>query len=155
MRPVRQNCFAVCLCAARRCCVVRIADECFLDCSLQEFFMFLEWRTAFSQNHPRLQYHSSFCFCRGQLAPCLEDALPLCPFWTFPHTVGNHPHRAEPARPQLPAARCLRPISKNNSNKKAEYVFSVLCFCLLCDIRNPKPCICHNLNQGIICNRMG
>ncbi|MDD6585773.1 MAG: hypothetical protein PUE88_03500, partial [Ruminococcus sp.] len=34
-----------------------------------------------------------------------------------------------------PAARCLQPISKNNSNKKAEYVFSVLCFCLLCDIR--------------------
>ena len=28
-------------------CVVRIAYESFLDCSLQEFFMFLEWRTAF------------------------------------------------------------------------------------------------------------
>ena len=28
-------------------CVVRIAYEFFLDCSLQEFFMFLEWRTAF------------------------------------------------------------------------------------------------------------
>ena len=27
-------------------CVVRIAHESFLDCSLQEFFMFLEWRTA-------------------------------------------------------------------------------------------------------------
>ena len=53
--------------------------------------MFLEWRTAFSQNPPRLQYHSSFCFCRGQLAPCT-------------------PRRAEPARPQLPAARILQPI---------------------------------------------
>ena len=28
-------------------CVVRIAYESFLDSSLQEFFMFLEWRTAF------------------------------------------------------------------------------------------------------------
>ena len=27
--------------------VVRIAYESFLDSSLQEFFMFLEWRTAF------------------------------------------------------------------------------------------------------------
>jgi hypothetical protein len=37
--------FAFVLFAGR--CVVRIADECFLDCSLQEFFMFFEWRTAF------------------------------------------------------------------------------------------------------------
>ena len=29
-------------------CVVRIAYEFFLDSSLQEFFMFLEWRTAFT-----------------------------------------------------------------------------------------------------------
>ena len=28
-------------------CVVRIADECFLDCSLPEVSLFLEWRTAF------------------------------------------------------------------------------------------------------------
>lgn len=27
-------------------CVVRIIYESFLDCSLQKFFMFLEWRTA-------------------------------------------------------------------------------------------------------------
>ena len=27
-------------------CVVRIAYEYFLDCSLQEVFLFLEWRTA-------------------------------------------------------------------------------------------------------------
>jgi len=29
-------------------CVVRIAYESFLDDRLQEFFMFLEWRTAIS-----------------------------------------------------------------------------------------------------------
>ncbi len=29
-------------------CVVRIAHESFLDNRLQEFFMFLEWRTAFT-----------------------------------------------------------------------------------------------------------
>ena len=29
-------------------CVVRIADECFLDCSLQEVLLFLKWRTAFT-----------------------------------------------------------------------------------------------------------
>ena len=29
-------------------CVFRIGYESFLDCSLQEFFMFLEWRTAFA-----------------------------------------------------------------------------------------------------------
>ena len=38
-----------------------------------------------------------------------KDALPFCPFGTFPHTVGNHPRRAGPARPQLPAARILQP----------------------------------------------
>ena len=50
---------------------------------------------------------------QGAAAPCLKDALPLCPFGTFSHTVGNHPRRAEPARPQLHAARCLQPIQKN------------------------------------------
>ena len=29
-------------------CVVRIAYESFLDSSFPEFFMFLEWRTAFT-----------------------------------------------------------------------------------------------------------
>ena len=29
-------------------CVVRIAYECFLDCSFSEFFMLSEWRTAVS-----------------------------------------------------------------------------------------------------------
>ena len=32
--------------AVRRGCVVRIAYESFLDCSLLEVFLFLEWRTA-------------------------------------------------------------------------------------------------------------
>ena len=50
-------------------CVVRIAYKCFLDCSLQEFFMFLEWRTAFSQNSLRLQYHSSFCSLQWAACP--------------------------------------------------------------------------------------
>ena len=51
--PVRQKRFAVCLCAVRRCCVVRIAYESFLDCSLQEFFLFFRMAnssfTYFSQ----------------------------------------------------------------------------------------------------------
>ena len=37
-------------------------------------------------------YRSLFTLCRGQLAPCT-------------------PRRAEPARPQLPAARSLHPLS--------------------------------------------
>mgnify|MGYP007114064343 CR=1 FL=1 len=74
---------------------------------------------------------------------------------TRPHLASIFEKLLEQKTFYLPAARCLQPISKNNSNKKAECVFSVLCFCLLCDIRNPKPCICNNLNQGIICNRMG
>ena len=28
---------------------------------------------------------------RAACPPILEDALPFCPFGTFPHTVGNHP----------------------------------------------------------------
>ena len=73
-------------------CVIRIIFESFLDCSLQEVLLFLKWRTAFSQIPLRLQYHSSLRLCRGQLAPCT-------------------PRRAEPARPQLPAARILQPLS--------------------------------------------
>ena len=72
-------------------CVVRIAYECFLDCSLQEFFMFLEWRTAaaflFLDSYYSLIIHS----LQGTAVPCT-------------------PRRAEPARPQLPAARILQPI---------------------------------------------
>ena len=37
--------------------VVRIADESFLDCSLQEVLLFLKWRTAFSHVPLRFQYH--------------------------------------------------------------------------------------------------
>ena len=40
--------------------------------------------------------------CSAACPPFLKDALPFCPFGTFPHTVGNHPpRRAEPARPQF------------------------------------------------------
>ena len=54
----------------------------------------------------RLQYHLINTFVKGDsLSPYLEEALPFCPFGTFPHTVGNHPlRRVEPARPQSPAA---------------------------------------------------
>ena len=47
---------------------------------------------------------NSFALQGTACPPFLEDALPFCPFGTFPHTVGNHPRRAEPARPQSPAA---------------------------------------------------
>ena len=57
---------------------------------------------------------------RAACPPFLKDALPFCPFGTFPHTVGNHPpRRAEPARPQLPAARILQPLFSHN--KKAPF----------------------------------
>ena len=41
----------------RRGCVTRIAYESFLDYSLQEFFMFLEWRTAIFRFSLRFQFH--------------------------------------------------------------------------------------------------
>ena len=82
-------------------CVVRIGYESFLDCSLQEFF----YVSRMANSIFRFLLDSCYCklstLCRGQLAPYLKDALPLCPFGTFPHTVGNHPRRAEPARPQF------------------------------------------------------
>ncbi len=34
---------------------------------------------------------NSFPLNWGQLVPSSEDALPFCPFRTFPHTVGNNP----------------------------------------------------------------
>ena len=86
-------------------CVVRIAYESFLDYNLQEFFMFLEWRTANCLFLLDFYYCSLSTLCRGQLAPCT-------------------PRRAEPARPQLPAARFFRLFPKNttpfprNSTKK-------------------------------------
>ena len=97
MRTVRQNRFAVCLCAVRRCCVVRIAYESFLDYNLQEFFMFLEWRTANCLFLLDFYYCSLSTLCRGQLAPCT-------------------PRRAEPARPQLPAARILQSLPASPKN---------------------------------------
>ena len=94
-------------------CVVRIADECFLDCSLPEVSLFLERRTADCLFLLDFNTISSISLLRrAACPPFLKDALPFCPFGTFPHTVGNHPpRRAEPARPQLPAARILQPIS--------------------------------------------
>ena len=69
-------------------------------------FLFLEWRTAISLLLLDYNNHLINTFVKGDsLSPYLEEALPFCPFGTFPHTVGNHPlRRAEPARPQSPAA---------------------------------------------------
>ena len=94
-------------------CVVRIAYESFLDCSLLEVFLFLEWRTAIFLILLDFNSISLIPLLRGTACPpFLKDALPFCPFGTFPHTVGNHPpRRAEPARPQLPAALVFVPIS--------------------------------------------
>ena len=50
-------------------CVVRIAYEFFLDCSLQEFFMFLEWRTAVAFLFLDSYYCLLSTLCRGQLSP--------------------------------------------------------------------------------------
>ena len=72
-------------------CVVGICDESFLDFSFSEFFMFLEWRTAVTLILLDFYYRLLSTLRRGQLAPCT-------------------PRRAEPARPQLPAARILQPI---------------------------------------------
>ena len=86
-------------------CVVRIGYESFLDCSLQEFF----YVSRMANSIFRFLLDSCYCklstLCRGQLAPCLEDALPLCPFGTFPHTVGNHP---PPSRASSTAVRLRR-----------------------------------------------
>ena len=93
-------------------CVVRIADESFLDYCFQEVSLLLEWRTAVHFVSLRSLLLLIIHSLQGAACPCLEDALPLCPFGTFPHTVGNHPRRAEPARPQLPAARIFEPLCK-------------------------------------------
>ena len=75
---------------------------------------------------------------RAACPPFLKDALPFCPFGTFPHTVGNHPpRRAEPARPQLPAARILQPLSISpifrqfTQLKLSIHQIKCLFFCLL------------------------
>ena len=69
MRTIRQNRFAVCLCAVRRCCVVRIAYKCFLDCSLQEFFLFFRMANSISLLLLDFCPCSSSTLCRGQLPP--------------------------------------------------------------------------------------
>ena len=103
MRTVRQNRFAVCLCAVRWCCVVRIAYESFLEFCFSEFFMFFRMANSNFTYSLRFQFHPINTSVReDSLSSYLEDALPFCPFGTFPHTVGNHPpRRAEPARPQF------------------------------------------------------
>ena len=56
--------------------------------------MFLVFRMANSNLliFLRFQYSLINTFVKGDsLSPILEDALPFCPFGTFPHTVGNHP----------------------------------------------------------------
>ena len=95
-------------------CVVRIGYESFSDFGFSEFFLFLEWRTAVHFVSLRFQYYTlQPLLRRAACPPFLKDALPFCPFGTFPHTVGNHPpRRAESARPLLPAARIFEPLCK-------------------------------------------
>ncbi len=72
---------------------------------LSTLFCFLGGRTAVSCPSfiDRLQL---VCFVKGNsLFPFFRGCpSPLSATPTFPHTVGNHPRRAEPARPQSPAA---------------------------------------------------
>ncbi len=99
MRPVRQNRFAICLCTVRRCCVVQIAYESFLDCCLLEIFCFQDGEQHL-RTSPRFQYHLINTFVKGDsLSPL---TIPL--------------RRAEPARPQLPAARILQPLPASPKN---------------------------------------
>ena len=77
--------------AVRRGCVVRIAYECFLDYNLLEVLCFQDGEQHLSISL-RFQYHSlQPLLGRTACPPILEDALPFCPFGTFPHTVGNYP----------------------------------------------------------------
>ena len=71
--------------AVRRGCVVRITYESFLDYSLQEFFMFLEWRTAIFRFSLRFQYDFINTSVKGDSLSPLTISL----------------RRAEPARPQF------------------------------------------------------
>ena len=64
--------------AVRRGCVVRIAYESFLDYSLQEFFMFLEWRTAIFRFSLRFQYNFINTFVKeGSLPSIFKGCLAL------------------------------------------------------------------------------
>ena len=56
--------------AVRRGCVVRIAYESFLDYSLQEFFMFLEWRAAIFRFSLRFQFHLIHTSVKGDSLQC-------------------------------------------------------------------------------------
>ena len=113
LHPIRQNCFALCLCAVRR--WLRCPNCLWIFLRLQFTGIFYVSRMANSICLLFLDFNfiSSIPLLRGTACPpFLKDALPFCPFGTFPHTVGNHPpRRAEPARPQLPAARILQPLS--------------------------------------------
>ena len=74
---------------------------------------------------------SSIPLLRGTACPpFLKDALPFCPFGTFPHTVGNHPpRRAEPARPQLPAARIFKTHFKISLENFFQNGIGIRCHC--------------------------
>ena len=78
--------------------------------------MFLVFRMANSNLliFLRFQYSLINTFVKGDsLSPILEDALPFCPFGTFPHTVGNHPAELS----QLDRS-CLRLICCSHSSIK-------------------------------------
>ena len=66
-------------------CVVRIVYESFLDFGFSEFFMLLEWRTAFSHIPLRFQYNLIKTSVKGDSLSPLTISL----------------RRAEPARPQF------------------------------------------------------
>ena len=89
---VRQNRFAVCLCAVRR--WLRCPNCFCIFLRFWFFWIFYVFRMANSRLlvSPRFQYRLINTSVKGNsLSPYLEDALPFCPCGTFPHTVGNHP----------------------------------------------------------------
>ena len=83
--------------AVRRGCVVRIAYESFLDYSLQEFFMFLEWRAAIFRFSLRFQFHLIHTSVKGDSLSPLTISL----------------RRAEPARPQFACGMVILPVLYN------------------------------------------
>ncbi|MGN1224995.1 MAG: hypothetical protein ACI4TG_07835 [Ruminococcus sp.] len=67
-------------------------------------FVFSEGEQRYLVSHPATCFNS-FALQGWQLAPLFRGCpSPLSATPTFPHTVGNHPRRAEPARPQSPTA---------------------------------------------------
>ena len=92
LRTIRQIRFAVCLCAVRR--WLRYPNCLWMFLRLQLAWSFFVFKTANSRLLVplRFQYHLINTSVReDSLSSILEDALPFCPFGTFPHTVGNHP----------------------------------------------------------------